>query len=445
MVMRKARCFPKMNAVIFLCIVAFLACLPASFAEMSPAIEDARASAAYLTKQNPRGDAPLLDEAGVRAANQQMLKKNTSLHDLAAQPGTFTAADVKNKIAWTEKDGGYSASELPEEYEQGRRLTWQRYAAVLENMGLSAIPAKVVPRYGVVVSRANLRLLPSAYGWFSSPSDVHYDDLQATALDPSEPVLVLVDSADQEFSFIISRNYCGWLRQQDFALTDRRNWMRYVSPEDFAVVTAHRQVIGQFPGSKSLYQMGAKIPCEKGNLLLPARAKNGSLILHLQKAAFDENLHHGFLPCTENNFVRQGMKFLGDVYGWGGLDDSVDCSAFTSEVYRSMGLEIPRNADAQGTGLPRCIRLSGSTEERLAQLKQMPVGTLLSNDVHVMMYVGQDAEGTPLIMQSMSSWFDWNTGGMKKYLRRVILSTATFPNSRGVPYIDGVNYLSAVR
>lgn len=349
----------------------------------SPEVTDERADAAYWTERNPDGERVLFSADDIAAFNAAMREKTETLKDLANEPVT---ADV---------------------------------------------------RYGVATRRGNLRTEPVP------PDGSHYDEMQATAVDPCEPLLVYEDSDDGRFSHVVMRNYEGWLAKREFALTDRATWMQFAAPKDFAVVTAdrwwlHDEVMNQ----DALYQMGAKIPIVKSMLLVPSRAKGGALIVHEQPAVFDDDLHHGFLPCTANTFVRQGFRFLGDVYGWGGLDDSVDCSAFTSDVYRTMGIEIPRDADVQGEVLPYRIRLHGRAAARLALLRMaFPVGTLMTNDTHVLMYIGCDTDGTPMALQAMSSYID-DDG--KHYLRRVVLTTLDYPNAKGKPYIDGVKYLSAI-
>ena len=61
-----------------------------------------------------------------------------------------------------------------------------------------------------------------------------------------------------------------------------------------------------------------------------------------------------------------------------------------------------------------------------------------------MMYLGEDADGTPIVLQSMSSWFSFGSDYGKHYLRKVIASTTTFLNASGNPYIDGVHYLGSL-
>lgn len=419
-------------------------------AEASPEITDARATAAYWTQRNPQGDAVLLTPSQVEATNESLRRRNDTLTDLSTMPESVSGAEVQERIEKVQAIGDFDTASQPDLYKNGSALTAYSYSFARKNCNIAALPETVTVRYGVVTRRANLRLLPETAGWFESAGDVHYDTLQATALDPAEPVAVLGDSYDKKFAFVRTRFYDGWLAKSDFAETDRTTWEGFVHPADFAVVTANKTTIANGAEESLLFQMGAKIPLTAGAngakvLLLPV-SDNGALKIVKRPTAFDDTLHEGFLPCTENNFVRQGFRFLGDEYGWGGLDDSVDCSSFVGDVYRSMGIELPRDADQQAKSMPSVIDLTGMGEaDRLAALESCVPGTLLANNTHVMMYLGQDDAGTPIVLQSMSSWFSFGSDYDKHYLRKVIASTATFLNFSGVPYINGVHYLGSLR
>ena len=419
-------------------------------AEASPEITDARATAVYWTQRNPQGDTVLLTPSQVEATNESLRRRNDTLTDLSAMPESVSGAEVQERIEKVQAIGDFDTASQPDLYKNGSALTAYSYSFARKNCNIAALPETVTVRYGVVTRRANLRLLPETAGWFESAGDVHYDTLQATALDPAEPVAVLGDSYDKKFAFVRTRFYDGWLAKSDFAETDRTTWEGFVHPADFAVVTANKTTIANGAEESLLFQMGAKIPLTAGAngakvLLLPV-SDNGALKIVKRPTAFDDTLHEGFLPCTENNFVRQGFRFLGDEYGWGGLDDSVDCSSFVGDVYRSMGIELPRDADQQAKSMPKVVDLSGMGEaDRLAALEACVPGTLLANNTHVMMYLGQDDDGTPIVLQSMSSWFSFGSDYGKHYLRKVIASTATFLNFSGVPYINGVHYLGSLR
>jgi cell wall-associated NlpC family hydrolase len=87
------------------------------------------------------------------------------------------------------------------------------------------------------------------------------------------------------------------------------------------------------------------------------------------------------LPLTRSDLVRSAERFLGLHYLWGGLSAwGYDCSGLTWAVYRTHGITIPRDADAQfAAGRP-------------VSLAQMLPGDLLFYEHpvvgHVAMYIG---------------------------------------------------------
>ena len=63
------------------------------------------------------------------------------------------------------------------------------------------------PKDEIELLRKQIRFHSDLYYNQDNPilSDTQYDELQATVLDPSEPVIVLIDSQDKEFVFVESR------------------------------------------------------------------------------------------------------------------------------------------------------------------------------------------------------------------------------------------------
>ena len=85
----------------------------------------------------------------------------------------------------------FAEETLPELYAGGQPLSAAEWNAVRENRALDAVEATVDVRYAIALERADIRLLPTAAGWYESPDDTRYDSLQGTVIDPGEAVLVL--------------------------------------------------------------------------------------------------------------------------------------------------------------------------------------------------------------------------------------------------------------
>ncbi len=389
------------------------------------------------------GDRVLLSAAQIKTLNAQMRGRDFYSTDLAGLPSQMPAADVQAMLDKSDPEGGYSVS------------------------------SAVEVQYAVTVKRANIRLKPNRW------NGDNYDDDQGTALDPAEPIAVLLSSRDNQFVFCRARNYFGWIDRNEVAFTDRATWLTYVEPEEFLVVVDHKKTV-EVKGNRLLFQMGAVIPLFQTtshkissddkikftpqginfNVMIPAFPSvktnhadstwlarlpislKGKLREVYVPIADDATVNNGWLPCTQNNIVRQAFKFLGDEYGWGGLNDSVDCSAFVGDVYRSMGIELPRDAGNQESAMP-IWAVFNNVGEYMRQdiVKRAPVGALLFKPGHVMMKLGQDKNGTPMIIHAMSSYV---VNGERIYLRKVIVGDLYYQGVASVDTIDQLTTISAV-
>ena len=332
----------------------------------------------------------------IQQLNESIRQRASSLRDLSSYPTVLDRQQVQQRIYAGMQD--YWQGDRPTVYTAGHLLTDDEWKTIRADCNIDGLSAEVTIRYAVTTQRGNIRLLPSDTAWSDSP-DSSFDRLQGTAIDPAQPVAVLAASLDGQFVYVESGDYQGWLDVDKLAFTDRNTWLEYVRPADFAVVTDHKKTIIAADGQKTLYQMGAVIPCiidHNGRiaLKLPARTDAGMLTIHNTPAQFDHTLHIGYLPYSADNVIHQAFSFLGDVYGWGGLEDSVDCSAFVQDIYRSMGIHIPRDADQQELSLP--VKMYDLTKARL--------GNLIFKPGHVMMYLGKDADGMPMVIHASSAY-----------------------------------------
>lgn len=387
-----------------------------AFAAME--ITDERATPDYWTGKIFNGDAIILSAQEISRLNAQILRNDDYAADLYNYPQKISAATLKARITKATNDVDIDGENL---------------GLAMSNINFDAISADVNVKYAVTVERADVRILPISW-----QGDI-YDPLQGTAIDPAEAVAVLWESSNGEFVFAQTRNYFGWIEKSKLAFTTREIWQTYIKPQNFIVVTANKKTV-DVDGKKILFQMGAVIPLdksigEKNFWLAKIPVSDGGTLREVAiKISKDETVHKNFLPCTTNNFIRQSFKFLGDIYGWGGLQESVDCSAFTSDIYRSMGIEIPRDADRQEKLLPKVATINyQSYDERLGILRRSPTGSLLHKNGHVLMFLGKDDEGKPIAIHAASSYY---LDDKKIYVRKVLVSALDYPNDYGVYTVE---------
>lgn len=410
------------------------------------AISDNRASADYWVGKNKSGEAVFVTTADLEMLNLQIRQKSANtIVDLKNYPEKVYTQWMKNKITATMTLGKFQNAEVPKLFKNGTPLTEFSYTQAQKNCGLEALPPVCVVRYALTVDRTNLRLLPENAGWFESKDDTHYDQLQGTAIDPSEPVVVLIDSQDKKFVFVESRMYAGWVKPSELAFTDKTTWLKYVAPKNYLTVLASRKTI---PRGKAFFQMGGKVLMRASDLqkdgtwaiYLPTVDANGTIVEQGLNVENDNGVVKGVLACSENNLIRQAFRFLGEGYGWGGLEKNVDCSSFVQDIYRSVGIELPRDSDKQEKSMARSISLKGMTrEQRLGILRKSKPGSLVFLPGHVMLYLGTDENNEPLVIHALSSYYTFEGDKkLKHYVRKVIVSDLHFMNSNKIEIIDRI-------
>jgi hypothetical protein len=171
------------------------------------------------------------------------------------------------------------------------------------------------------------------------------------------------------------------------------------------------------------------------------RAADGSL--HFAPALLQRNadVAMDYLPLTRANLLHQSFKFLGERYGWGSSYNARDCSGFVSEVYRSFGVQLPRNTRDHAVS-PALNRIEFTAdddhEKRLAVLRELQVGDLVYIPGHVMMVIGQDGGG-PYVIHDTTGITYRDAEGV---LTRVHLNGVSVTPL--LPLLDGKEHVSRV-
>lgn len=417
---------------------------PQPTAQAALAVQDNRATADYWTGKNSSGNTAFVAAKDLEMINLQIRQKSgNTIVDLANYPEKVYTQWLKGKITAAMTVGKFNGAEVPKLFKGGVALTEFSYTQAQKNCGLDVVPAVSTVRYALTIDRTNIRLLPEEDGWFESATDTHYDQVQGSALDPCEPVAVLIDSQDKKFVLIDSRTCTGWVKASALAFTDKATWMKYVAPQNYLTVTASRKTI---PHGKAFFQMGGKVLLRAADLqkdgtwaiYMPSIDANGTIMEQGLNVANDGGVVKSALPCTENNLIKQAFRFLGEGYGWGGLENNVDAASFVQDVYRSVGIELPRDSARQEKVMARSISLNGmNREQRVDILKKTNAGSLLFAPGHVMIYLGTDDKGEPLAIHAISSYFTFEDGKtVKHYVRKVLVSDLHFMNINKVEMID---------
>ncbi|MEG8064915.1 SH3 domain-containing protein [Xanthomonas hortorum pv. gardneri] len=383
------------------------------------AISDAQLTADYWIQRSRTAQALRLTSAQIASFNARLLHDDVSMHDLSQLPEALPAADVRariEKLSATPTRALYGADGMP--------IDATRLAALRRALALDALPAQVTPRFALVVQRAALRTFPTTQRAFTTTDDRDIDRFQESALYPGTPVAVLHTSADGAWQFVLAANYAAWIASDRLAIGTRAEVLDYAQRSPRVMVTGARvqsAYTPELPAISALtLDMGTSVPLLKdwppqqpvnGQLplaayvaQLPLRKEEGRLQLVPALIPRGADMRIGPLPATHTALLRQAFKFLGERYGWGNDYDARDCSGFVLDVYRSLGIALPRNTGDQARSpalrnVPFDVR--APLPQRLQQLAQLQVGDLIYIPGHVMLVIGHE-QGAPWVIHDVA-------------------------------------------
>ncbi len=434
-------------------------------ATIVPGVNAARLTPDYWIARAPQPDAVLLDAAGIAAQNARLTQVGPAVLDLSTLPDTLTAAEVQERIMAVS-----APPESPLYDEHGQPLPPHAIPALLDALALDAIPAEAAPRWGLVVQRADLRAFPTTQRVFSSPSDTDIDRFQESALFPGTPVAILHTSADGAWHFVASKLYSAWIAARFVAEGDSADVFGYAAREPHLIITGANVRTAFTPERPELsllqLDMGLRLPLRadwqpqtpvNGQLgyashviELPLRDTQGRLAFAPALLPRTADVAVSPLPLTRANLIRQGFKFLGERYGWGHSYGTRDCSGFVSEVYRSFGIELPRNTrdQARSTAFDRiAFAPDDGHAARLAALEKLDVGDLIYIPGHVMMVIGREDGKTWLIHDTTGATVLDERGEPSRLVLNQVSVTPLEPLrlNRNASYVDGITAIQRLR
>jgi cell wall-associated NlpC family hydrolase len=429
-----------------------------------PGVTDEMFAPAFWIWRLQDADTPVLDAAAIAAQNARLMATDPSMHRLEDFGAEIDGAQVR---AWIEK-----LSKLPSDalYDvNGRQLAESELADLRASLALDAIPASQPARFALVVRRSSLRAFPTALRVFDDPDDTDIDRFQESALFVGTPVLVVHRSSDGLWRFVVSRNYAAWILAADLAEGERSQVLDYAAATPFRVVTGARvQTVNTREAprvSELTLDMGTRLPLAEvpadqpvngqhpytaWPLRLPVRGEGGRLEFQTALLQRNADSYAGPLPYTRTNLLRQAFKFLGERYGWGHSYDGRDCSGFVSEVYRSVGIELPRNTSDQGRS-PALQRIdferTDSAERRRAAVESLQVGDLIYIPGHVMMMIGR-VDGQPYVIHDTNGGsFLGPDGKVRSMHLNAVSVTPLLPLrfSNDSTYVDRMTHIVRIR
>jgi cell wall-associated NlpC family hydrolase len=428
-------------------------------------IEERQLNADYWIRQQARPDATILDAKAIAAQNRRLHELDASVHDIEHLPAQLSQAQVRG---WIEAMSQPREETLYDE--RGEEIAAATLTALSEDLALDKIPARQDTRYGMVVRRADLRTFPTRLRVFNSRGDTDIDRYQESALFPGTPVAIVHESRDGKYWFVVSPLYAAWVEKDRIAEGAKAPIFAYTRKTPYLVVTGASARTVHTPEQAGVsdvqLEMGVRVPLladwpsdkpvngqhhyASHVIELPYRDDKGRVQFSPALLPRNSDTSADYLPLTQANLVRQGFKFFGERYGWGHSYNTRDCSGFVSEIYRSFGVQLPRNTRDQAVS-PAYNRIDLaeglSHEERLKIVKSLEVGDLIYIPGHVMMVVGHE-DGWPYVIHDTTGiTFRDRTGDLTRVHLNGVSVTPLVPLlfNREQPTVDRITSIQRIR
>ena len=191
-------------------------------------------------------DKVILNELEISIWNESIKSKTNDLYDIF-NISKLTKEDVLNYIT------KYNIPSLPK-YDGKKEVTTKVINEILNNRNLSNIPKEIIPFKGLIVSRANLRSFPTNVSFYDNPNK-QFDRIQESELVVNTPVIIIHESFDNKWYFVISPIYAGWVLKCNIALVKNEDMDYFINNPSFGVVIEPFLL-----ANKTLLDMGVILP-----------------------------------------------------------------------------------------------------------------------------------------------------------------------------------------
>ncbi len=414
----------------------------------APNVTNEMCGAAFWQRKENCSDSVIMTEAEIAEFNRKILDTTeTCTNDLTSFGGTYNGKSLAElNAAFQSPSGLYLNGEpVPESY----------YEAIRENIKNAPVTNNMPYKFGFAVNRTIMKAYPYEDYLSDDPSDPEWDNLASSAVLVNEPLVVMFTTADGKFTLVNSQCCSGWVPTEDIGVCEsKEDWESLLNPEEFLVVTGEKVYLEPSADAdlnEKLLTMGTvleldseytdkvayRLPWNNYVVKMPARDENGKFYQKNALISANRDVNTGYLPYTSANVVSQAFKSLGDRYGWGGMMNSQDCSAYVREVYRCFGFELPRNTNRQAA-MPADVTVmtdvnagvNMTDDEKKAVLDTLPAGTILFISGHEMIYLGED-NGLYYTINDSSSLIAPDEPGVVIRPRSVIVNDLSTLRSNG--------------
>jgi cell wall-associated NlpC family hydrolase len=285
----------------------------------------------------------------------------------------------------------------------------------------------------ITVRNADIRILPTEKPFFKDPNlageGYPFDYLQNSRIYISTPLKLLYATPQKDYYFAKSPVGYGWIDARAVAFTDE------VFESDFRTCALETPTKDKEP----LYDANGDF-IERLNVGTVLKKEQMPIRWGSGKAAWTKRqklIHSSEMPMSLNEQAVALMAYsmYSEPYGWGGYLDNRDCSMFLRDIFVGFGVFLPRNSYEQAKGYTDISAMNKESKKTYIKANAKAWHTLIYLKGHIMLYVGTDSKGEPLVMHDAWGIKSFENGKEgRKMLGGVVVTT--MEEGKGQPWFD---------
>ncbi|MFC3848030.1 SH3 domain-containing protein [Helicobacter baculiformis] len=267
--------------------------------------------------------------------------------------------------------------------QDGTRHNLKELRRIYEDMDIPHYPS--VALKAVILTNTSVRAAPTEMSYYLTQYSYPSDLWQNSLIFAGTPVLITHYNKAKTYALIQSSFTTGWVRVRDIAPIRTKTIQQILNLKDYLTPLKDRVSSGARIG-----QIFLKVPHTSNKIYTFSKDAQGFAQL-TQTLINPKNFVPFPRPFTPQAMAAVLDMMLGQRYGWGGLDQNRDCSAFTRDSFAGFGVFLPRNSLAQVRYARNTIdlhKMSPSQKEAFIVKHATPFATILWLNGHIMLYLG---------------------------------------------------------
>jgi hypothetical protein len=262
----------------------------------------------------------------------------------------------------------------------------------------------VAPELRVALAPVPLRCAPFETGYYTPARALDFDRNACSTIRPQEVVQVLA-SWPGGLRLARTRYAIGFLNEQaSLSAPLPVEHERVFVHGPFAHLRSPATLRPGSGGATVTLPAGARVPTlETGESLAMTAA--GVVRGTLSDAGISTAR-----PLTRRAVLEEAFALLGSPYGWGDHAGGRDCSRYLLDIFETFGLPLPRHSSQQALAGSFAVDVAGVTNPRDKQQVIEEAArsgiVLLHFPGHIMLYLGRDRDGRPMVIHSFSEYLE---------------------------------------